>query len=1162
MNHAYRLVWNERRQRHVPAPESARARSKAGGKSVLKPAAALIAAAFALPAHALAPDALPTGGQVAAGQAGIHQNGAQMTVAQGSDKAILHWQGFDIGSQAVVHFEQPSASAVALNRVLAGDASRIHGRLTANGQVWLINPAGVVFGPGSRVDVGGLVASTLDIADEDFLDGKARFDRNGAIGAIINRGELTAADGGLVALLAPTVINEGVISARLGDVALAAGERITLEAGADGRLQVAVEAATLRTLIDNRQLIVADGGQVVMTGRAAAELSASVVANHGTVQARTLAEREGRILLLADMEHGEVRHAGLLDASAPDGGDGGFVETSAAKVSIGQYDDDNDDNDATVARVTTKAENGRTGTWLIDPNDYTIAASGGDITGAQLSSDLASTNVEIQSSAGGQVGNGDIHVNDAVGWSANTLTLTAARDININAVMTASGSSQLVMNTGTANGGDGAVAGGRVRVGLAPGAPSGFAGRVDFPDRSGTGFLTINGSGYYVLGANDLGVAGDATTTSLQGIRNNLGGKYALGADIDASATASWNSGAGFMRIGENYPSFTGHLDGLGHVVDGLYINQPGVNFVGMFGSTRDGAVIRNIGMTNANVAAQSYVGALLGQIIGNGQFHNIHSSGTVQGSSSGAAGLIGGGSVYGSLYIDHVFSSATVSANYYAAGIVGYLSVHGPAVIEHAGATGTISSNGAGGLLGNITIYGTTLDLRNLYSTATVVTADSQSGSLAGSIYSRDEAITTLQNSYASGSAPNLFGRASTYAGTLTFSGVFWDKTQAPGFAGYTNVSSAGVVGLTTAQMRTLANFNSATTANGSINPDWDISGDAGDTTIWRIYDGQSYPLLRAWQTTPVVTANDAGKVYDGDTWSDGNGYSGAPVTGTPAWGGDSQGAKNAGSYAITISGLSLDRSTQQDYQFWNDDPIVYRDGALTVTPKVLDAGLTAENKVYDGTAAATLDGSAVLSGVIGGDDVSLSGSVDSSVFEDANAGAGKTVIVGGLTLDGDDKGNYTLGLPDALTLTADITPKPLIVTGTTVDDKLYDGTTAASVTPGALSDFVGSETVTIALASGVFDDVNASATPYGVEVSYVLADGTNGGLASNYTLADTNHSATISKADLSISAKSDLTKTYGDTYAFTAGDLTVTGLKNGETIGSVDLASAGAAG
>ena len=192
--------------------------------------ATAFAAQFAL-ASPPAPTTLPTGGQVVAGQATIQQSGANMTIQQATNQAILNWQSFSIGSGAAVNFVQPSASAVALNRVLGSDPSAIYGRLTANGQVFLLNPNGVLFGPGARVDVGGLVASTLAIRDADFLARNYRFTRDGATGAVVNQGELS---GQYVALLAPEVRNEGIIAARMGTIALAAGEGVTL--GISGRV--------------------------------------------------------------------------------------------------------------------------------------------------------------------------------------------------------------------------------------------------------------------------------------------------------------------------------------------------------------------------------------------------------------------------------------------------------------------------------------------------------------------------------------------------------------------------------------------------------------------------------------------------------------------------------------------------------------------------------------------------------------------------------------------------------------------------------------------------------------------------------------------------------------------------------------------------------------
>ena len=185
------MAWCEKTGFALPSrPAPVSCFTRRAFRAALLAGTALVSVASAVTAARagdLASLALPTGGQVTAGQAAISQNGAAMTVTQSSPKAILTWQGFDIGKQASVTFNQPDASSMALNRVVAGNASRIEGQLSANGQVILVNPNGVVFGAGATVNVGGLVASALNIADADFLTGNLAFQRGGATGAVVSR---------------------------------------------------------------------------------------------------------------------------------------------------------------------------------------------------------------------------------------------------------------------------------------------------------------------------------------------------------------------------------------------------------------------------------------------------------------------------------------------------------------------------------------------------------------------------------------------------------------------------------------------------------------------------------------------------------------------------------------------------------------------------------------------------------------------------------------------------------------------------------------------------------------------------------------------------------------------------------------------------------------
>ncbi len=421
--------------------------------SLLTPATAAVLAAPSL-------QTLPSGGQVVAGQAVVVQVGNRMTIDQGSDKAILNWSSFNIGKDASVTFRQPGAGAIALNRVMSSDPSALHGQLSANGQVVLINPNGILFGQGARVDVGGLVASTLNLSNQDFLDGRYRFQRQGATGSIVNQGQI---DARYVALLAPEVRNEGFISAKAGTVALAGGEAITLNITGQDLVDVQIDKASIDTLVDNRKLIRADDGTVILSAQSAQGLLGKVVnsgkveangivADGGTIRFSASATIEntgsvsanagdhgkgGTVFAIADLSNPESRTVVDGSWSATGGrlaGDGGFIETSANHLTVRDS-----------ARIGTLAPNGKAGQWLLDPNDFTIAAAGGDITGAALTAALAGGDVTITTTAGnatcvgvggctvGTAGNGDINVNTGVTIGAGfILTLSAYRNINFN----------------------------------------------------------------------------------------------------------------------------------------------------------------------------------------------------------------------------------------------------------------------------------------------------------------------------------------------------------------------------------------------------------------------------------------------------------------------------------------------------------------------------------------------------------------------------------------------------------------------------------------------------------------------------------------------------------------------------------------------------------
>lgn len=405
------------------SPRAASATDSFRGVAMLTLSAALMLAVGA-PARAAVAQ-----GVVVAGKATIAQSGPTTTINQSTAKVAINWESFSIPAGQTVRFAQPDSHSVALNRVIGSDPSVILGNLAANGQVFLVNPNGILFGRGSSVNVGGLVASTMAISDADFMAGRYAFTGAGR-GSVVNLGNIQVTEGGYVALMGRSVSNQGVITARLGSVVLAGGEAATLDVAGDGLLNVSVSQGAVDALVENGGLIRADGGRVLLTAQAASGLLDSAVNNTGAIEARTLQDRAGTIQLMGDMQSGKVSVDGTLDASAPGGGNGGFIETSAAHVSV-----------RPTARVTTLAPFGASGTWLIDPHDFTVgSAPGDDIAGSTLGGQLVTTSIAITTVGAGSDA-GDIFVNDPVSWTASgaptTLSLTADRDVHINAAITA-----------------------------------------------------------------------------------------------------------------------------------------------------------------------------------------------------------------------------------------------------------------------------------------------------------------------------------------------------------------------------------------------------------------------------------------------------------------------------------------------------------------------------------------------------------------------------------------------------------------------------------------------------------------------------------------------------------------------------------------------------
>lgn len=299
------------------------------------------------PLHA---GANPKGGVLVEGSATITQTSAtRLDINQSSDLAVWDWQSFSIANDEHTHFQQPSSGSISLNRVTGGDPSHIFGQLTSNGRIFLVNPNGILFGPGSRVDVAGLLATTSNITNSDFMAGRFEFSAPLNTNAgIVNFGEITVEEGGLVALVAPWVENSGIITARLGSVSLVSGNNYTLDLYGDQLIQLAIddtvlgevigmEGESLQALVTNSGTITADGGRVYISVATAQNGLDTVINMDSIIQAQSIQEHNGEIILNGG-EAGIVEVAGLIDASGYDKGEsGGQIVILGEKVGLFAY---------------------------------------------------------------------------------------------------------------------------------------------------------------------------------------------------------------------------------------------------------------------------------------------------------------------------------------------------------------------------------------------------------------------------------------------------------------------------------------------------------------------------------------------------------------------------------------------------------------------------------------------------------------------------------------------------------------------------------------------------------------------------------------------------------------------------------------------------------
>jgi filamentous hemagglutinin family protein len=1054
-----------------------------------------------------------------------------MDVLQTTQRTAIDWNTFNIGSQAHVHFQQPSGG-VALNRVLDTNASQIYGRLTSTGQVFLLNPNGVLFAPGAQVDVGGIVASTLNLSNADFMAGNYRFE-GASSNAIVNQGNITArgdGNGGTIALIAAKITNDGTLTAEKGNILLGAGSKVTLDMGGPVKLQVENDA--LETLIQNGGAIKADGGRVLLTSKAANALTSSVINNTGVIEAQTLATGEkGEIILFAHDGHMNV--GGTIKAV------GGFVETSGKTFSI-----------AEGAEI-------KAGEWLIDPVNITIGSTlagsiagalnaGGDVTISTAGSNTPST-------ASGESGSdGDITVSSGIAWStAKTLTLHADRNIQINADITASNATgKLSLLYGQSS----FASGNTSNYYIAYGNKVTLQAGSNFSTKQGSDGATINWT--VITG---LGAAGDQSdagaTNSLQGIgySTRLAGNFVLGAEISNGAgTATWNTNAGFMPIGYG---FTGKLDGLGHTISGLTIDRTSTDYVGLFSTVSTGAVIRNLHLTGASIKGKTYVGGIAASLSG-ATIENVSSSGVIQGTSE-VGGIVGSTA---SATLENVSSSASVSipgSNFGAGGLVGRSNA---LTIKRSFSTGSVTGGGyAGGLVG-YTVSGA-INLEDSYSTGTVTASAAGAGGLVGAVTGGSVTIT---RSYAVGAHAGAGANKGGLVGQRSGGGVsyvnsFWDSQTTGQSTTATDSGTTTTGATTTADLKkasTLSGWNTNIVEDssiplGSAYPQlrWKATGVGAGSSTWVIgpsgtpvtytfssltgtytYNGNPYSLTNLWSASSLF-----GNTYSG--WVLGTDYnfkhSGATVTNFT----------NAGTYSsITVdilkSGFIAAASGNTAGSF------TIAKAPLTVTAN--NATATYNGSAYTGTPGVAYSGFVTPTGGSQQTSAVLGGTL-AYAYSTANPtnAASYTITPSGLTA-----ANYNITYNSG-TLTID--KKALTVTGLTAGNKMYDGATTASVTgTAAISGVVGSDSGSVGLtgtASGAFANANVGTAKPVTVTGLTLT----GGAAGNYSLTTpAGFVADITQRPITVTADAK-SKTYGET------DPTLTWqVTSGNLVGSDSLTGA----
>ncbi|MCW3473886.1 filamentous hemagglutinin N-terminal domain-containing protein [Limobrevibacterium gyesilva] len=719
---------------------------------------------LAMPAQAQAPNARPQGGVVSAGAATISQTTNNTLVTQGSQRAAVDWQSFDVGSSHSVTFQQPNAGAVILNRVNTPNPSQIAGRITANGQVIIENRSGVVFANGAQIEAHSLVVTAAGITNDKFMTGNMSFDIPARPNAqIVNRGRITVKQTGLAALVAPSVVNAGVIEAKLGHVVLAGASTHTVDLYGDGLLSVDVtsqvkqapvgaDGKPVEALVTNIGTIAAQGGTVLLTAQAADGIVSHLVEAGGRISADTVGTQAG--LVRIEGVGGSITIEGAVSAAgrAP-GTKGGQIELAATGT-------------VTVASSARVSASGRAGGGNVAVGT-TLARTAG---GATVTPAMTAQHTVVQKGA-------KITADATKRGDGGRVTVLSTRQTTMAGTISARAGKQ------GGNGGFVEVSGdqgyaltGAINVSAAKGAagtilidPQDLTIKKNGHDDS---LVTVTGTTDATLDVGNNGGSPTAVSATIDpGVFNTLIGNVTLQASRDLTVASAFSSPAANLALeaGRN-----------------LTVNAP-ITLTGTGTITLAAAVA-----TPAFTAAAGYDAAG-----GPNGVLTIAAAGGLS-ASSGSVALSSGA---GGVAINGTISAANLQVNVSAGGLLSVgAAVHATTANLNAGriaipakVSGTsISANTIGG--GTIDITGTVAATGTLSLTAGtnitasgVLSAGTLTGSGATAAMNGNNTITTLGAFTTTGNMALTTGPTLTVLGTVSVGGV-----AAP------NVGNTGTLGLT----------------------------------------------------------------------------------------------------------------------------------------------------------------------------------------------------------------------------------------------------------------------------------------------------------------------------------------------------------------------------